>query len=336
MIKAAVVGCNHIGNIHCRVLKAHPDVELTAVCDLMEDRAKTAAAAFGATAYTDLSRLLAETDVDVVHVATAGLENGSHHFAPAMLAIQAGKDVLVEKPISNDIEEARTLVREARARGVRLACNMNHRFVEPAYKAKEWIAQGKLGTLLFVNMKLTIRNKRDDTPWFHLRALHPHSIDVMRYFAGDIKRVQAFMTQAPGRTSWSTVSINMLFASGAVGHLTGSYDMSFKHPIESCEVAGDQGRFTIDNVYDKLVYYPHESEEKIVIDSSIMGPMNGFNDTLGNRIGHFIGQVKDRVAPELIAGSGVDALAAQEVIEAAIRSQQEGGAAIDVVESWLP
>ncbi|MFX3631456.1 MAG: Gfo/Idh/MocA family protein [Candidatus Pristimantibacillus sp.] len=330
MIRVAVVGVNNIGKIHCRAYSQHPDTVLVAVCDLMPERSESAGLAYDVPAYTDLNELLAKEQIDVVAVATAGVEKGSHHFEPAMIAIEAGKDVHVEKPISNNIEEARILVSAARDRGVRLACNLNHRFTPAAYKAKALMDAGKLGSLLYLNMRLTIHNSQEDTEWLHMRALHPHSIDVMRYFAGDVKRVQAFMTKAPGRQCWSTASINMEFASGAVGHLTGSYDMSMRHPIEYCEVAGNEGRFVIDNVYESMTYYPHQSDEVIVVRNSLFGGMQGFNDTFIHRINRFIAQIKAGDAPEAIEASGADALAAQEVIEAAIRSHQSGGMTVDV------
>lgn len=330
MIRVAVVGVNHIGKIHCRSYKQHPDTQLVAVCDLMEERATQAGLEFDVPAYTDLSVLLQQEQVDVVIVATAGVEKGSHHFAPAMLAIAAGKDVLVEKPISNDISEARQMVAYAREKGVRLACNLNHRFTPAAYRAKELVTAGQLGKQLFINMRLTIQNKSDESEWLHMRALHPHSIDVMRYFGGDIRRVQAFMTRAEGRSSWSTVSVNMEFTSGAVGHLTGSYDMSMRHPIEYCEVAGQNGRFVIDNVYESMTFYPHQSDDLLVVKNPLFGGMQGFNDTFGRRIGRFVEQIKAGTAPEAIEASGADALAAQEVIEAAIRSHQSGGMPVEV------
>lgn len=330
MIRVAVVGVNHIGKIHCRSYKQHPDTELAAVCDLMEERASAAGSEFGVPVYTDLSMLLQREQIDVVVVATAGKEKGSHHYAPAMLAIEAGKDVLVEKPISNEIEEARRMVAFAREKGVRLACNLNHRFTPAAYRAKELVAAGQLGRQLFINMRLTIHNQSDETEWLHMRALHPHSIDVMRYFGGDIRRVQAFMTRAEGRTSWSTVSVNMEFASGAVGHLTGSYDMSMRHPIEYCEVAGQTGRFVIDNVYESMTFYPHHSDDLLVVKNPLFGGMQGFNDTFRRRIDRFVEQIKAGTAPEAIEASGADALAAQEVIDAAIRSHQSGGMPVEV------
>jgi UDP-N-acetylglucosamine 3-dehydrogenase len=330
MIRVAVVGVNHIGKIHCNAYSNHPDTELAAVCDLMPDRAQAAGGEHHVPYYTDLRELLDQTEVDVVVVATAGVEKGSHHFDPCMTAIEAGKDVLVEKPISNRIEEARSMVAFAREKRVRLACNLNHRFTPAAYKAKEWISTGKLGSLLFFNMRLTIQNPQEDTEWLHMRALHPHSIDVLRYLAGDVKRVQSFMTKAPGRQSWSTASVNIEFVSGAVGHLTGSYDMSMRHPIEYCEAAGNEGRLVIDNVYEAVTFYPHASDELTVVRNSLFGGMQGFNDTFGQRINRFIEQIKSGTAPDHIEASGADALAAQEVIEAAIRSHQLGGTPVEV------
>ncbi|MFY0762323.1 Gfo/Idh/MocA family oxidoreductase [Metabacillus dongyingensis] len=333
MIKAAVVGVNHIGKIHCRYYQENKDVELVAICDLNKELAESVANEFNIKAYTDLKELLNNEAIDVVSIATGGIENGSHHYEPAMIAMEAGKDIIVEKPLSNNIKEAREMVEYARKKGVRLACNLNHRFVPAAERAKKWIESGDLGSLLFINMKLTIGNPNESSPWIHLRALHPHSIDVIRYFAGDISRVQAFMTKAPGRTVWSTASINLEFESGAVGHLTGSYDMDNGHPIEYCEVAGNKGRFIIDNVYENLTFYPHRNAEMKVVRNPVLTGMNGFNETFKNRINTFINDVKNSVPPEEITGSGVDALAAQEVIEAAIRSHMENGAVIEVPRS---
>lgn len=330
MLRVAVVGVNHIGRIHCRCYKEHPESELVAICDLNQALADSVAAQFGVKAYYDLDTMLEAEKLDIISVATGGIENGSHHREPVMKAIAAGKDVLVEKPISNSLEEARQMVQFAKEKGVRLACNLNHRFTPAAKKAKQWMANGDIGNPLFVNMKLTIGNPNESSPWIHLRALHPHSFDVMRYFAGEVRRVQAFLTKAPGRTVWSTASINLEFASGAVGHLLGSYDMFGIHPIEACEVAGDQGRFVLDNVYESLTYYPHRQEDLRVYRNSIMGGMRGFDDTFRLRLDAFIQEVKEGVPPDQIAASGEDALAVQEIIEAAIRSHLANGAVIPI------
>ncbi len=213
------------------------------------------------------------------------------------------------------------MVRRAQERGVLLGVNLNHRFTPLVERAKQIQAEGDLGDVLFVNMALWINNPNESSPWFHMRALHAHSIDVMRHFGGPIRRVQAFMHQAPGRRSWSNASVNVQFASGAVGHLTGSYDASRFHPIERCEVGGSKGRFVIENVYQRLEFFPRDSPDKLVVDNPIMGGMGGFDETFRNRIDRFVAQVQTG-GP--LDASGDEGLAAQEVIEGAIRSWERG------------
>jgi len=321
MVRVAVVGIGGIGKTHARCYAQNPGADLVALCDIDAGRVDPVAEEHGVKAYHDLGELLAQEDVDAVSVATAGVENGSHHFEPAKQAIEAGKHVLVEKPISNDIEHARELVRLAKERGVKLGVNLNHRFTPAAERAKRLQTEGQLGDVLFINMALWINNPNESSPWFHLRALHPHSIDVMRYFGGPIRKVQAFCHKGPGRTIWSNASVNVQFESGAVGHLTGSYDASGLHPIERCEVAGANGRVVIENVFERLEFFPRKSPEKLVIDNPIMGGMPGFNETFRNRIDAFVEQLN---AGKDLDASGDDGLAAQEVIEAAIRSFENG------------
>ena len=169
-----------------------------------------------------------------------------------------------------------------------------------------------------------IDNPNESSEWFHLRALHPHSIDIMRYFCGDVKRVHAFLNRAPGRICWSNAQINIEFDNGVVGHLTGSYDAAPRHNLERCEVMGSAGRFVLDNCFEELTFYPRRGEELTVVRNSIMGGISGFGATFHSRINRWIEQVSDGAAPEEIEASGADGLAVQEVIEAAIRSWREG------------
>lgn len=321
MLRVAVIGLGNIGKAHARWYSQHPDAELVALCDLLAERVDPVARQYGVKAYHDLGAMLGAERLDAVSVCTAGPENGGHHYAPTMQCLDAGTHVLVEKPLSNDIAQARAMVAHAGERGLLLGVNLNHRFTPAADRAKRLQSEGALGEVLFVNMALWIDNPTESAPWFHLRALHPHSIDVMRYFGGPIARVQAFMHKAPGRTIWSNASINVRFASGAVGHLTGSYDASMLHPIERCEVGGSEGRFVIENVFQRLEFFPRRSLDKLVVDNPIMGGMAGFDDTFRNRIGRFVEQVG---AGGPLDASGDEGLAAQEVIEGAIRSWERG------------
>jgi len=102
-----------------------------------------------------------------------------------------------------------------------------------AYRlAKRWLDEGRLGTLLYINMSMWIMNPTESSPYFQLKALHPHTVDVMRYYCGDIEAVQCFALKAPGRKIWSTAQFNMRFVNGVVGSLTGSYDIERGHPME--------------------------------------------------------------------------------------------------------
>ncbi|HET7560746.1 MAG TPA: Gfo/Idh/MocA family oxidoreductase [Limnochordia bacterium] len=322
-LRVAVIGAGNIGRRHAQIHHDSPLTEFVAVCDIVKEKAERFARDYGLNVYTSVDDLLKNEQLDLVSVTTAGVENGSHHYEPTMQALAAGVGVLAEKPLCNDFAQAKEMVETAEAKNLYLGCDLNHRFVPFAAKAKAWMQEGKIGQPLFCNMALWINNPNESSPWFHLRALHAHSVDVMRYFCGDVVQVQAFLSKAPGRKIWSVASINMAFANGAVGHLTGSYDMSGHHPIERCEVGGDAGRFVLENVNESLTLYPRQSPERIVLTNQFMSAQN-FSDTFRNRINRFLQQVSEGVDPQQIEGSGREALAAEAVIEAAIRSHEEG------------
>ena len=324
MLKVAVVGLGNIGNTHADVYAADDLAELVAVCDIIPERADKAAAKHGVKAYYSVQEMLAAEKLDAVSVASAGVENGGDHYVPVMECLDAGLHVLGEKPISNEIERAREMVAKAQEKGVYFGINLNHRFVPPAAKAKAWIDEGKIGELLLINMTMWIGNPNNSSPWFHLRALHPHSLDIMRYFCGDVTRVHAFLNKAPGRVCYSNAQINLEFANGVVGHLTGSYDTNPRHNLERCEILGTEGRIVLDNLYEELTLYPRRSDELTVVRNSIMGGLSGFGATFTNRIHRWLEQV-DAGAPRAdIEASGEEGLAVQEIIEAAIRSHESG------------
>jgi len=322
MLNVAVIGLGHIGQRHARYYDANANAQLAALCDLEDERTAPVAALYSnARVYHSVEAMLRNEKLDAASVCTSGVESGSHHFAPTMHCLEDGLHVLCEKPLSNDLDEARKMVDFAREKDLLLGVNLNHRFTPPAARLKKLQDDGELGEVLFINMGLWINNPNDASPFLHIRALHPHSIDVMRFFGGDIARVQCFMHKAPGRISWSNLSMNVQFTSGAVGHLSGSYDATMIHPIERCEIMGSKGRAIIENVYQKLEFMPRESNEKMVIEQGIIGGMSGFDDTFRNRIDAFVEQV-EKGGP--LDASGADGLAAQEVIEAAVRSFENG------------
>jgi len=319
-LRAAVIGLGPIGNLHAKLYQQDELAELVGVCDRIRDRADAASGRYAAPAFYDAATMLKDLAPDVVSIATSGYENSSDHYLPTMQALSAGCHVLGEKPISNEIAPAEEMVAKGIEMGVCYGINLNHRFTPAARLAKSWLDEGRLGHLLFVNMAMWIMNPAETSPYYHIKSLHPHTVDVMRYFCGDIEAVQCFATQAPGRRIWSTAQFNFRFSNGAVGALTGSYDIERGHPMERCEVAGTGGRFVLDDMWRELTLYPAGSPQKTVYTDPLFGGFHNFENTFRERIHCFLRQVRAGTAPQDIDGSAAEGLAAQKVLAAAIES----------------
>lgn len=324
MLKVCVIGMGPIGNRHADMYQADPLALLVGVCDIITERADKAGARLGVPAFYDAQVMLDALHPDLVSITTAGYENGSDHYLPTLQALEAGCHVLGEKPISNEIAKAEEMVARARQKGVLYGINLNHRFTPAARLAKQWVEGGRLGHLLFTNMSMWIKNPVETSPYYQIQALHPHTIDVMRYFCGDVEAVQCFATQAPGRKIWSTAHFSLRFKNGVVGGLTGSYDIERGHPMERCEVAGTGGRFVLEDMYREVTLYPAGSLEKTVYTNPVFGGFRGFEDTFQDRIHRFLEQVSAGVAQDQIDGSAEEGLAAQKVLAAAIQSIDTG------------
>lgn len=327
-LRVAVVGLGNIGNIHARIYSEHPDTQLVAVCDIIPERSDIAAEKYGCQGFYSVQDMLSSNlQIDAVSVATAGVENGGDHYTPTMELLRAGIPVLGEKPISNDVSKAKEMVALAKEKGVRYGVNLNHRFTPAAYMAREWVDQGRVGEINMIDMTMWINNPNESSPHFHMRALHPHSFDVMRYFAqSEVVKVHAFFKKGKGRAIWSNVQVNLLYANGIIGHLRGSYDGNFgaagTYGLETLDVVGSEGRLFLRDACEHLTYYPRFTKE--VETYEYVGGMKHFGETFGSRIGRWIEQNKAGVGPEEIDGSGDDALKVQLVIEAAIESWDTG------------
>ncbi|MDQ0290761.1 Gfo/Idh/MocA family protein [Oligosphaera ethanolica] len=324
-LRVAVIGCGPIGNRHADLYQADPLAELVAVCDIRKDRCDTAAQRLGVPGFYDAPTMLATIKPDLVSVATGGIEYGSDHYLPTIQALAAGCHVLCEKPICNTIPEAEKMVACAKKHQRCFAIDFNHRFTDAAKVAKKWVDDGLIGHQLFINMSMWIKNPNESSPFYMIKALNPHSVDVMRHFGGDICAVHAFCTTAPGRTIHTTMSMNVRFTSGAVGHLSASYDIERGHPMERCEVAGVKGRLVLDDMWREATLYPAGNPIKQVYTNPVFGGHRDFVDTFRNRIHRFLEQVSAGTAPDAIDGSGADGLAAQKVLQGAIDSVVTGG-----------
>jgi len=314
----------HIGNIHAKVYSELTNVKLVAVCDIVPERAATGLK-YDALVYQDALVMLKTEKPDIVSVCTGGYEYSSDHCEPTIQALEAGAHVLCEKPISNVIADGQLMVDTAKRLERCFAVNLNHRFTPAARAAKKWMDDGRVGEILFCNMSLWIgRFEKFDSPYFHLKALNPHSVDIMRYYCGEVEEVFCYAMKASGRDIYSTASVNIKFENGAVGHLTSSYDMARGHPMERCEVAGVKGRFVVEDMWREATLYPADSWIKEQYTNPVFGGFRDFDDTFRDRIKSFVDQVAAGDKPEDIDGCGSAGLEATRVIHAAIESLKTG------------
>lgn len=356
-LKVAVVGARGIGSTHAASHSTDELSDLVAICDVRKERADELASKYGVKAYYRLKDLLANEELDVVDVCTGGNENGSWHFEPTMEALEAGKHVLVEKPISNDIREARQMVERAAQLDRYLGCNLNHYFTIPAEQAASYVRDGKIGTIGYcvhrmgfpggeASYSYSSAPRSEPFPYFHVKAFLHHPFSVMRHFCGDVTHVQAFMDRPPtrrtsGELMVSVNSIHMTFANGAIGYLQsqrGDYTFGLGG-WWSVEVGGSRGTFCIENCVEKITYWPApnpndaaqpealklgESPAPTVTASGV----TDFQTTFPRRIHAFMEDVTNGVPREKLRASGRDALAALEYTFAAIESYENGGAVV--------
>ena len=147
-IRAAIIGTGFMGESHAEALRRVPGVELVAVASHWQARADALAARYNIPFATDdWHRVLERDDVDVVHNCTPN----ALHFEVNRAALQAGKHVVSEKPLTVSSQESAELVRLAEASGLVTSVNFNYRFYPLVQHARALVAAGELGDVFVVH-----------------------------------------------------------------------------------------------------------------------------------------------------------------------------------------
>ncbi len=158
IVKVGIIGCGGIANgKHMPSLHAIPNVQMVAFCDIIEDKAKAAAAKYGtpdAKVYTDYKELLKDKEIEVVHVLTPNRE----HADITVDSLYAGKHVMCEKPMAKTAADAKRMVDAAKATGKKLTIGYQHRQKPQSIFAKSYIESGALGEIYYANC-LAIRRR---------------------------------------------------------------------------------------------------------------------------------------------------------------------------------
>lgn len=149
LLKIAIVGCGGIANgKHLPSLSRLKEVELVAFCDIVIERARTAADKYGAPGaqvFEDYRELLRDESIQVVHVCTPN----DSHAEIAIAAMEAGKHVMCEKPMAKTAADARRMVEAAKRTGRKLTIGYNNRFRPDSLHLKQLCEAGELGDIYY-------------------------------------------------------------------------------------------------------------------------------------------------------------------------------------------
>lgn len=202
MIKVGIVGSGRRSSAHANSFSKREDVELIAFCDIVKEKAESKAEEFGAEKiYTDYRELLRESPVDAISICSPN----ETHAQIAIDAADAGKHVLVEKPMAQSLKECDDMIDAANKNDVKLACNFQSRFFPRSHFLKELIETRKMGDVVIAKgYGWTI-----------------HVWDLVRWMMGEPKRVFAEWG-GEKRVYKDPLLATARFASGHLGYMQAS------------------------------------------------------------------------------------------------------------------
>jgi UDP-N-acetyl-2-amino-2-deoxyglucuronate dehydrogenase len=266
-INFAVIGCGHIGKRHAEMIHRNTESTLVALVDT-RDKAVLALDAYpDIPFYNSIEALLASPvgqQIDVVNIATP---NG-YHAQQALLALEHGKHVVIEKPMALNKQDAEKVIFKALQKQKQIFCVMQNRYSPPSEWIKELLMSGKLGKIYMV--QLNCYWNRDDRYYkkdsWHgnleldggtLYTQFSHFIDLMYWLFGDITNIESRManfnhigvTQLPEDSG----IISFDFVDGGIGCLNFSTSIWNQNLESSMTIIAEHGSVKIGGQYmDKV------------------------------------------------------------------------------------
>lgn len=213
MYRTAVVGTGIMGMNHARVLSEVS--KLVGICDVNEGAARSAGKRFSVPAYKSLQEMLhAETGLDAVVISTPTVT----HKELALAVISAGKHVLVEKPLSDNVADARAIALAAEKAGVTFAVGHIERHNPGVRYAQTAISRGQFGKVITASAKRVSSYPGRISDVGVVVDLAIHDMDIIRYVTGsDVEAVfAAGGIQSAGRHE-DHADIMMMLYNGATG-----------------------------------------------------------------------------------------------------------------------
>lgn len=184
-VAVGVVGCGYWGPNLARNFGSLASANLTAVCDLKEDRLAHMRTLYpSALEYQGLGEMLGGSAIDAVVIATP---LKSHHYL-AKTALLAGKHVLIEKPMASSVAECEELIEIARCKNLILLVGHTYHYSEAVRKILEIVESGDIGEVRYINcqrLNLGLFQNDINVAW----DLAPHDLSIILRIMGDIPRL---------------------------------------------------------------------------------------------------------------------------------------------------
>jgi len=275
----ALVGTGMAGITHAEELKLVDGAELVAVCSRNREKVQKFAEHYGAKRwYTDYNALLEDRDVDVVNV----LIPTGRHAEVAIAASEAGKHVLVEKPLEINMARADEIIRVCRKNGTKLGVIFQMRFGSVAAKLKDAIESGSLGRIFLADA--VDKSSRSSAyyasaEWRGTTRLEGggclmtqsiHIIDLLQHLIGPVGSVIGRVaTKIHEIEVEDTATALVRFTSGAMGVIEST--SSVKPALKSrLEIHGEKGTIVANAQYDQILFWDVEGgNEDITVEEQI-------------------------------------------------------------------
>lgn len=253
-MKVAVIGVGTMGRHHARVYSELLEADLVAISDSDSIRADFTASKFGIRSYTDHRVMLEKEKPDAVSVVVPT----ALHETVAMDALNAGCNVLIEKPIAATLDEGARLIEKARAMKKQLMIGHVVRF-DPALQAlKQKLDAGELGRIyqIFCRRAGPFPTRIQDVGV--VIDLAPHDVDIMRFLAGkDPTRVYSEIEQRIHTDHEDLLWATLRFPDGVIGGL----EINWLTPTKIREVCvlGERGMFRADGLTQDLYFFENSN-----------------------------------------------------------------------------
>jgi len=262
-IDVAIVGCGYVANDHLKAWRKIHEARVIAVSDLNKNLARKTAEDWKIPRYfSKLSDLLAQCEVNVVDICTPP----QVHAALAVEAMNAGANVLIEKPMSMTIKDAKRIVNCKKETGVKAGVIHNWLFDEPVLKATSLIKEGKLGEIF--NIKIEALNTRYDfmasneKHWCHyleggrFSEMLAHPIYLIRHFLNGQPTVENIEVSKVGCYPW--MKSDELCVIFRVKNKFGRVYTSFNSSRDAVyiDIYGSEGILRLDLINSTIVFLP--------------------------------------------------------------------------------